>query len=83
LEYWLVLTLPVTLPLLAYWAGRQRDRVTAYAHDRGMLNHILRSLMYTPDPDLDQTLPQVLRHIGERNRTGRHLPGVAAGSNEP
>jgi PAS domain S-box-containing protein len=63
LEYWLVLTLPVTLTLLAYWAGWQRDRVTAYARNRDTLNHILRSLIYTPDPDLDQTLPQVLGHI--------------------
>src|SRR5512137_594362 len=55
LEYWLVITLPVTLTLLAYWAGRQRDRVAAYAHDRDTLNAILRSLLYTPDPDLDQT----------------------------
>ena len=61
LEYWLVLTLPLTLTPLAYGAGRQRDRVTAYAHDRNTLNDILRSLMVTPD--LDQTLPQVLHHI--------------------
>jgi PAS domain S-box-containing protein len=63
LEYWLVLTLPVIVTLLAHRAGRQRDRVTTYARDRDTLNHILRSLMYTPDPDLDQTLPQVLRQI--------------------
>ena len=63
LEYWLVLTMPLTLTPLAYWAGRQRDRVAAYAHDRDTLNHILHTLLITPDPDLDQTLPQVLRHI--------------------
>jgi signal transduction histidine kinase len=63
LKYWLVCTLPATLTLLAYWAGRQRDRATIYAHDREALNHILRILMVTPDPDLDQTLSQVLHHI--------------------
>ena len=63
LEYWLVLTLPITLTLVAYWAGRQRDRVTTYARDRDTLNAILRSLLYAPDPDLDQTLPQVLGRV--------------------
>src|SRR5512136_1998911 len=64
-RYWLVWTMPATLTLLAYWAGRQRDRVAVYARDREALHLILRSLVYAPDPDLDQTLPQVLQHIAE------------------
>jgi PAS domain S-box-containing protein len=62
-EYWLVLTMPITLIPLAYWAGSQRDRVTASARDREALNHILRMLLITPDTDLDRTLPQLLRDI--------------------
>jgi len=63
LEYGLVLLMPIVLIPLAYWAGWQRDRVTAYARDREALNHVLRTLMITSDPDLDRTLPQLLTDI--------------------
>jgi GAF domain-containing protein len=63
LEAVFVLLAPVTFAGLAYLAGQQRDRAAAYAHEREVLNGVLRSLIHAPDPDLEQTLPQALQQM--------------------
>src|SRR5512139_3391477 len=63
LEAVFVLLAPVTFTALAYLAGQQRDRAAAYAHEREVLNSVLRSLIHAPDPDLEQTLPRALQQM--------------------
>ncbi|MBI5567373.1 MAG: GAF domain-containing protein [Chloroflexi bacterium] len=57
----LVMTTPFSFSLLAYLAGRQRDRVDAQRRYFGAINQLNRTL--TRALDLDQTLPEALAQI--------------------
>lgn len=57
----LVMTTPFSFSLLAYLAGRQRDRVDAQARYFETINQLNRTL--TRALDLDQTLPEALTQI--------------------
>ena len=57
----LVMTTPLSFGLLAFLAGRQRDRVDAQTRYFAAINQINRTL--TRALDLDQTLPEALTQI--------------------